>query len=1308
MMGARTGRDTDTDVRGGFDPGAVTSRARFGALLTDLRQRSGRSLRDLAAAVGSSPSTLSGWCRADSLPFPAQFDTFRAMLRELGVADPEPWVDTLVALRATRAARTSGDPDGGVAPYPGLAAFQREDAERFFGREALVARAIARWRTVLTEPGRLRILLLVGASGSGKSSLLHAGLGPALEAAGHATTAMTPGSDAVARLHDLEELAVHGHHTGPGQPPCAAPDPATAPPSPGYREPVPVLLVDQLEELFTSSDDPATPASFLRTLEELADPARPDGCAVIAAIRIDFYAALAAATDVTSTLEDAQVLVGPLSPDELRRAIVEPARQAGIEVEDDLVDLLLRDFVPSSSVTRVHDAGSLPLLSHALQETHRRARGGALTVAAYHATGGLHGAVERSAEEVFQGLDPGAQELVRQVLLRLVHVENGALATRRVATHTELEGLLEPGGEAGLQELLEPFVQARLLTTQATTVEISHEALLAAWPRLQEWIEQDRDVIRLHRRIAEATQLWVDSHEDDSALARGVLLEAMREGTEPDGGSIQLTSTEERFLAASTARAQAEERTSRRRTQRLVLLATVTSLLAVLAATLTVVAGNARADALLARDQALSRQLALVAERLAETDPSLGAELAVAGYDIAGTTEARSALLDAAGAPRATRVLGGPGTTIIAASTDGRLVAAGDSAAAEVQLLVAHDPHAAPEPTGTIALDDPTLEIYALALTPDGQVLAVGDTAARVSLWDVSDPGAPSVLVEELRGPEGPIQQLAFSPDGSEVVAVGLGDGAFRWSVTDPATPEPLPPLPTDDITWSAAYHPDGGLLAVGDERGRVTLWDLAATDPPEPVAVLQATDRSILSLDLSPDGALLVAGSRAGGVYAWDLTTASDPQPVTIPDADFDSWINALAFTDDGAHLAVGSSDGQLRLWEREGWRLLGALRHPAALTSVTFTADPDRLLTGAADGTTRRWELAQILPATLEGRVWGVGFTEAGDRLAAFSGQETGLFDTSRSGTSPRLAPPLPEPADGPAFSGAGALSPDGRLLAHGTLTGEVLLYDVSDPTAPAPLGTPLGGSEQLVETVAFSPDGRLLAAGGVDTDVRLWSLHETSAPRELAVLEEPGEIVLNLAFDPSGRLLAAPSADNHVYLFDLTDPQEPVALPRLGGFDSEAYAAAFSPDGQLLATAGSDAELLLWDVTDPAAPERVGPAVAGPTGRIYDLAFDAAGARLAGAVVDGRTWVWDVTDPTAVRRSAVLGTGTSPMYTVGFHPQRDLLVASGTDGQVRLWELDTDRAATAICEAIGTVITEEEWSLHLPDRPYSPPCE
>lgn len=1270
-------------------PSDIRTRRELGAVLTGLRQRAGRSLRDLATAIDSNPSTLSGWCRADNLPFPAQYPTFAALLHEFGITDAQPWVDLLGQLRAATARPADAPP-----PYLGLEAFGRDDADRFFGREALRDRALARFTARLADPTRANLLVLVGASGSGKSSLLHAGLRPALERRGHPVAAFSPGADPTARL-DAASTEVASDDTGAA----------------------PVLLVDQAEELFTTCTDEQERARFLTELRTRcgAETDRPVGA--ILTLRVDFYGELVATGLLGEALEDAQVLVGPMERAELLRAIVEPARQVGVTLDDDLLALLLRDFVPASSMAGQHDVGALPLLSHALLETYQRSTGSRLSVSDYEAAGGVRGAVERSAEAVFTACSPSQQALIRQVLVRLVHVENGTLATRRVATYDELQGLLPADDDADITDLLEPLIAARLLTAHATTAEITHEALLAAWPRLQTWIEEDRDAIRLHRRIAEATQLWTDSGRDPSALARGVLLDAMRGATdrtagearepaEPELEQLQLTTTERAFLDASLDHAEAQAAAERRRTRRLRLLVTVTTAFAVLAGTLAVVAATARSEALLARDEALSRQLSVSAERLAETDPSLAAELTVAGFRVAATPEARAALLDAAVAPRAARLLGGPGSTAMVASTDGRLLALGSSADAHVQLFSRGDAGTTTTQAGRIELADATLEIYALVLSPDGTLLAVGDTAARVSLWDVSDPTAPRQVGEDLTGPQGPIQGLSVSPDGRELIAVGLGDGAFRFELTDPADPQPLPLLPADDITWSVAHSPDGRSVAVGTELGEVLLWDLDDPRQPELTATLTPTDRSMLSVGFSPDGQVLVAGSRDGTVHAYDLE-ARPPAPLELPDAAFDSWINALAFSPDGRFLAVGSSDGQLRLWEREGWTLLGSLPNPAGLTSVAFTAGPDTLLTAGIDGHARLWDLAATVPSRLPGRIWGVAFDDGGERMAAFAGGTTGVWDVAGDGPAAMRSRPIASPEDGLVFSGGGALSPDGRLLAQGTLSGEVVLLDATDPMDPRPLGAPLGGSEALVETLAFTPDGRLLLAGGVDTAIRIWTLDDPAAPQLVAVVDTPTEIVLNLDVRPDGQLLAAASADNHVYLVDLSDPATPRDLGRLEGFSSEAYGLAFSPDGRLLATSGTDAEVVVWDLADPAAPVRLGDPTTGPSGRIYALSWNSSGTRLAGAVVDGRTWVWDVTDPAEPRELAVLDTGASPVYTVAFHPDGQRLAAAGAAGQVWLWTLDEAAAAERICSTVADGITADEWRIHLRDRPYEPPC-
>jgi WD40 repeat protein/transcriptional regulator with XRE-family HTH domain len=1259
-------------------------------LLTDLRRRSTYSLRDLAAEIGSSPSTLSGWCRAENLPFAAQHDVFRDMLRVLGVSDTEPWVDALIRVRDGSGTRA----DPSTPPYRGLESFGRDDADRFFGREELVQQTHARWCALLHDDERPKLLALVGPSGSGKSSLLHAGLLPALEGAGATCWTMTPGVDPADRLARLLAEARRQGADGGDQ----------------------VVLIDQFEELFTTCRDHAEREAFLDRLDEVAASTGSVVRGVVIALRIDFYADLVAAGRLVRSLQHTQVLVGPMCRDELVRAIVGPAEQVGATVDDDLVALLLRDFVPSGAIGARHDAGALPLLSHALLQTWRRSRRGQLTVADYHAAGGIDGAIERSAELVYGELSPDEQALVRQLFLRLVHLEGDTLATRRAATYDELAGLVpheDPPrdrdgedaaaprhGTGTVSSLLDRFVDARLLTAHGETVEITHEALLAAWPRLRSWIEEDREALRSHHRLVEAARAWADSDRDPSVLARGARLEEMRAWLGSGSGRLVPNRLERDFLEASVGQAGAEAAASRRRTRRLRVLVAITTVFGLIAGASAVAAVQARSDALLARDEALSRQVALTAARLAEVDPSVAAQLAVVGYRIAPTSEARSALLDAAATPRAARILGGAGSTALAVSDDGALVAVSDAVRSHVQLLVRTGD--GPERIATLPLADADAESFALAFSPDGQVLAVGDTTTAITLWDVADPSAPAPLGEPLHGPEGPIQGLAFHPDGHELAAVGLGDGVFRWDLQDPAAPAPLPLLPSEHITWAVAYHPDGDRLVVGEDAGAAVLWQLGAD--PRRLATLEVSDRSTLAVAVAPDGTTVAAGSRDGALAVWDVTDPAVPTAIEVDDATFASWVNAIEFGPDGATLAAGSSDGSLRVYSTTTWGSIQDLPHPAALTDVTFTDGGATLASVATDGTTRFWDTADR-PVALGGSIWSLGFSADGERLAAFSAVDTGVWDVGSDGGLEVAFDPIPEPADELAFTGGGAISPDGLRLAHGTQGGDVLLHDLTDGRPDE--GRPLGATPGLVEMTAFSADGGLLAAGGGDTDVRVWALDD-AVPTLVATLDDPAENVLNLAFSAAGRLLAAPSADDHVYLYDLEDPDAPILLARLDGFDSEVYAAAFSPDGRVLAAAGTDAYVLRWDLSDPAAPRRIGEPLGGPTGRVFDLAFDASGSRLAAGVVDGSTWVWDATDLASADRFAVLGPSPGPIFAVRFSPGGGELVAGGAHAQVHRWRIDEDAAVDAVCDRVGDPLTIDEWELYLPGRPYEPPCE
>lgn len=1285
----------------------ITTRDELGRCLTDLRSRSGKSLRQLGRAIGSGPSTVGDWCRAKTLPFPGQDAVFVRLLEELGIEDTGVWVDALVRVRSgPRRARRDGTP-----PYRGLHSFRPQDRDWFFGRRDLVETTLKRLRRTREAVDRPRLLFVLGPSGSGKSSLLHAGLIPRLDAEGITAISVTPGPHPMATL-----TAAMADALGEVPPPDPLADPqgtaaasawldAALSGSDGAAHPPFALVVDQFEELFTQCDDEHERDAFVAALTAIGSTG-DDGRDVVIGLRIDFYPDVAATERLAPALADAQVLVGPMSRAELTEAIVEPARRAGFSVDDDLVELVLHDFIPSGSLPGRHDPGSLPLLSHALLETWHHASRGRMTVHDYRAAGGITQAVEDSAEHAFGLLAADDRDPAREAFLRMVHVDVTGVATRRVATYEEIAGLA-PGDTSGRSarelalSLLGPFVDARLVTTRESTVEIAHEALLAAWPRLRDWLDEDRDSLLLHRRISEATQVWLDHARDPSALAQGARLAAMQQWA---GGDARrhLNRDERAFLTESTERALDAERSARRQARRLRVLLGATGAFGLLAATLAIVANDERSDAVTARDDALSRQLAVTAERLRGTDPTAAAHLAVSGYRVAPTSQARSALLQTADLPLPTRFTGGPGPTAVDASPGTGIVALSNSVDGTVQLF-SQDGGGLVR-AGLIQPDDPEADVYALALTPDENLLAVGDTAATVNLWNVSDATAPRLVAGPLHGPSGAVQRLAVTSDGSQIAASGEGDGIFRWDVTDPERPRPLQTIPSATGSWGLAYSPDGSHLAFGQDDGHVQMWALDGA--PHQVHDLRLGEREIYTVAFSPDGRTLVAGSQNGELRAWNLAVPGPPDPIALPENRFRSWVNIAAFSPDGAYLVAGSSDATLRVWDAAEWTHAGDLPHPAPLTQATFTRDGDVLVTAATDGAARLWDLAAALPHRMDARVFSLAFSADGTRLAGFAGADTGVWDISDPARPVRLVDVASPDPDAP-FSGSGDMTRDGRLLAQGAVDGTVHLVDVSEPDDPQLVGGPLGGSEALVEQVAFSADGSLLAAAGDDGTVRIWDVADPRRPRSTAVVTDTEKIVLNVTWSPTAPVLVANSADGFTYLYDVADPDRPRLVARLDGFDSESYAAAFTPDGRTLAVGGSDTVVILWDVDDPAHPVRIGDPITGPPSRVYDLSFAPDGASLAAAVTDGTIWVWDTGEMLQPARSAVLGPFEGPAFTVAVSPDGSLLAGSGADQEIHLWPTDEALAIDGICARVGDPMTGDEWTTHVPDQPFEPPC-
>ena len=597
--------------------GALLSLA---ADLRRLRNEAGRpTYRVLSARAHYSVATLSAAAAGHRLPSLA---VTLAYVRACG-GDPAEWErrwHEVAAELAADAAAGAGEAglDDERAPYAGLAAFQADDAERFFGRERLV-------EELLERLVRRRVVAVFGASGAGKSSLLRAGLVAGLSGQGRRTLLFTPGP------HPLEECAIQLAGATGGTPGQLHTELVADPRNlhrlvrqaladdPGEAELV--LVVDQFEEVFTLCAEQAERARFIDALLTAART-QNSRCRVVLGVRADFYAHCTSHADLVEALRDAQVVVGPMSADELRQAIVQPAVRAGYTVEGALLATLVAHALGQ--------VGVLPLLSHALVETWRRRRGNTLTLAGFQAAGGIDDALARTAEALHTALNPHQQRIARNLFVRLSVPGEGTEDTKRRITRGELD-IADPD----VTLVLEHLARGRLLTLDRDSVEITHEALIRCWPRLRDWLAEDREGQRLHRQLTEATGAWESLHRDPGVLYRGTRLALARDWATRNDAA--LTGREREFLNSSLAAEAGEHAAVRRRARRLRQLVALLTVLLILATTATAYAVHAQQTATGQRNVAVSQKVANQATAMRESDPALAAQLSLAAYRLVPT-----------------------------------------------------------------------------------------------------------------------------------------------------------------------------------------------------------------------------------------------------------------------------------------------------------------------------------------------------------------------------------------------------------------------------------------------------------------------------------------------------------------------------------------------------------------------------------------------------------------------------------------------------------------------------------------------
>ncbi|MFG2059434.1 helix-turn-helix domain-containing protein [Micromonospora sp. NPDC048930] len=1271
------------------DIDGISTRAEFARELTLLRERAGLTVRQVAAKVHGvgGRSTVGDWFAGRGLPSISSQEPLKQLLSACGVDDPSVVERWLQAWRRVR--RPPGRRPGGAEPYRGLSAFRVDDADWFFGRQGLTEQLVARLGDLTATDGG--VLVVVGASGSGKSSLLQAGMIAALRndalegSASWPVLLFTPGPQPVKALAaQLDGLHWDNTTTGAGRL---------------------VVVVDHFEETFTSCADPDERQRFITELTELA--AQPTGALVVLGLRADFYAHALRYPELLAALQEGQLTVGPMTEAELREAIIEPARKAKLEVEEGLVELLLRDLSPrGDDRTGGQAAGMLPLLSHALYATWEHGQRHQLTITSYREVGGISRAVAATADTISARLSADQQALARRLFLRLVHVSPDMADARR---RVRLAELLTDGERqaAQMEDLLDQFIAARLITADIDTVEISHEALLTAWPTLRSWLNTNRAGLVIGQELDTAAAAWRRDNRDPAALYRGARLAAAEQWAADHRTELNAVGRE--FLETS---ARHERRRGRRAVQVIAALTALTLATCVFAGYAfhqRALADTQRHEAVEQRNQAISRLVAGRADRLRSRDVSLAAQLSLAGYRIAPTAEARSSLLNSYLQPTVARLHGFPtAAQAVAFSPDGHLLAA----AGLDHIIRLWDTHNTEQPRELASppLTGPTQALYTLAFSPDGTTLAAAGADRAVYLWNVTDPNRPQPVGAPLTGPSSTIYSLAFRPDG-RVLAAGSDDKTIRrWDLSAPGAPHPLPPLtgPTAAVQ-AVAYSPDGHLLAAGSADASVRLWN--TTNQNRPTAVgppLTGHTTKVLTVAFSPDGKTLASGSADQTVRRWDLTNPARPTPRGPALTGPTSWINALQYSPDGRTLAAGTSDNTVTTWDSATGRLTSTLPHPTPVTGIAFAPDRRTLASSSNDGQIRLWTVPapQLTGAT--DALFSMSFSPDGRTLAGASRDASvRLWDLTdpRHG---RLLSTITSPPGKPPFAATAAFSPDGRTLAIGTRTGTVQLWDTTDPALPNPLPAILTGPTALVETLAFSPDGHTLAAGGDDTNIHLWDLTQPAAPTHLATITNTGGLVFAATFSPDGTTLAAALSDNTARLWNLTDPARPTTLgPPLSGFSGYVYGIAFHPEGKILAVGSADKTTRLWDLTAPGRPVPLGPPLTGPTGSVYWVTFSPDGQTLAAASLDGAITAWNTHDPRRPQITATLTNSTNPLYTTLFSPDGHTLAGASADSTIRLWDPDPERVAAWICASSGESISRDEWSQHIPDIAYHPPC-
>ena len=1098
-------------------------------------------------------------------------------------------------------------------PYKGLEPFAAKDFLYFFGREAMTERLLA---AVDEQP----LVALIGASGSGKSSVLQAGLAARLatplrrfekapdgksENETWSIASLRPGPAPLAALADtllncgytapqhssLLDLLRHHEITLAGVAAALAGRDALR--MGGSAAQRLLFIVDQFEEIFTLCHDVRARSSFLHFL--LAPPAKEDLrlATVVLGMRADFLGQALQHREFADALQEHTLLLGPMTRSELQRAIEEPARLQGAVLEPGLVDRILDDVGS--------EPGRLPLLQFALALLWLHQQDGWLTHTAYDAIGGLRGALTDYADEVYLHLSLPEQQAARRVFLALVEPGFDVLDLRHRATRAEIGDAFWP--------VVQRLADARLVVTNTDvegneTAELAHEALIREWQRLREWLDANREFRRWQQQMRIAVDHWRQNSEDESTLLfGGRLAEAerwaserpadispalhqyiavsldLRERRRSDERARQERELQQVQAAAAADRLRLEaEQASRRRLRRLTIGVAIATCLACGAALL---AWQAQRRAEDNARIAHSRQVTAQAVSVMDSNPDLALLLSLEALRLDGSPESRTTLFRQLeidprlerilyGVPSALRSLGIQGQDLALASNEQGGIVAWDLASGQQRYVV--DPE---QGAAHVAVVSPIGDRF---LTSNGPV---------ATLWDSAGFKTFSLLRQHTQD----IGGAAFTPDGQRLITIGKDGLVLLWDARDGKF---LRQLISDNSRQ--IYGPisnDGTVLLMGDSdagEDALDIWD-TTTNRRVGMPLLGHTD-AVHSFSVSPDGKTLATASFDGSARLWDTATG---EPVGEPFIGHAGRVLFAAFSPDGRTLATGATDAKVLLWDVPTHTQLGGplVGHSNWVRVAEFSDDGKTLATGDDNGHVLVWDLSR--------EQWLLGHTDRVRSVAVSPDQQTLVTsgfdkrlivrDAGTLAQRQEVATPHEHAIISVAFS------PDGQTLVSVDAGGNIVFWDTATWQPRYPMQQV--STETVLIDLAFSPDSSTLATGAFDGVVRLWNVHTGEQLPDPIQAYTTGW-ALSLTFDPTGKLLATGGGDGVIKLWDVAT-RKPKGRP-LTGHSNRVTDLEFSADGSSLTSDefGQHHSLLecrRWQPTRHAVEQQQSACVDGP---------------------------------------------------------------------------------------------------------------